>query len=91
LAARLGISVGKVNFCLRAVIEKGWVKANNFRRADNKWGYVYLITPSGASAKIVLARNFLARKEKEFENLHAELIQLRKEIDAPIVKKMANP
>ena len=57
LAARMGISVGKVNFCLRAVIEKGWVKVNNFKRADNKWAYAYLLTPSGVSAKVSLAKS----------------------------------
>jgi len=79
LAARMGISVGKVNFCLRAVIEKGWVKVNNFKRADNKWAYVYLLTPSGASAKVSLAKAFLARKELEFERLQEEISALRKE------------
>ncbi|MDC8784095.1 MarR family EPS-associated transcriptional regulator [Roseateles koreensis] len=79
LAARLGISVGKVNFCLRAVIEKGWVKANNFKRADNKWAYAYLLTPSGVSAKVGLAKAFLERKEREFERLQKEISALRQE------------
>ncbi|MFY7864471.1 MarR family EPS-associated transcriptional regulator [Roseateles sp.] len=81
LAVRMGISVGKVNFCLRAVVEKGWVKVNNFKRADNKWAYAYLLTPSGVSAKVTLAKAFLDRKEREFEQLQAEIDRLRTEID----------
>jgi EPS-associated MarR family transcriptional regulator len=80
LAARLGVSVGKVNYCLRAIVDRGWVKVNNFRRSDNKWAYAYLLTPSGASAKVRLARAFLARKEHEFEQLQDEITALRKEL-----------
>jgi len=77
LAERMGISVGKVNYCLRALIDKGWVKVNNFRRSDNKWGYAYLLTPSGAVAKVRLMRAFLARKERDFEALQVEIATLR--------------
>ena len=80
LARRLGVSVGKVNFCMRAVIDRGWVKVNNFRRADNKLAYAYLLTPSGVSAKMRLARTFLAIKEKEFEDLQREIDVLRHEV-----------
>ncbi len=61
-------------------IERGWVKVNNFRRSDNKWGYAYLLTPSGASAKLSLARSFLARKENEFDQLQNEIAALREEL-----------
>jgi len=81
LAQRLGVSVGKINYCLRAVVDKGWVKVANFRRADNKWAYTYLLTPSGMSAKVRLTRDFLGRKEREFEQLQAELALLRAEVD----------
>ena len=80
LAARLGVSVGKVNYCLRALVDRGWVKASNFRRNDNKWAYVYLLTPSGVNAKLQLARAFLARKEAEFERLQSEIHALRNEL-----------
>lgn len=80
LASRLGVSVGKVNYCLRALVDKGWVKANNFRRSDNKWAYAYLLTPRGASAKVRLAHDFLARKESEFELLQHEIAALRREL-----------
>lgn len=81
LAERLGVSVGKVNYCLRALVDKGWVKANNFRRSDNKLAYAYLLTPTGASAKLRLTRDFLARKEQEFESLQHEIAALRGELE----------
>jgi MarR family transcriptional regulator, temperature-dependent positive regulator of motility len=81
LAQRMGVSVGKVNYCLKAVIARGWVKMNNFRRADNKWAYAYLLTPSGASAKMQLARAFLERKEQEFERLRSDIDRLRIEVE----------
>ena len=80
LATRLGVSVGKVNYCMRALVDKGWVKANNFRRSDNKWAYAYLLTPRGASAKVRLAHDFLAHKEREFERLQHEIATLRREL-----------
>lgn len=80
LAQRLGVSVGKVNYCLRAVIDRGWVKANNFRRADNKWAYAYLLTPSGMKAKLQLASAFLERKEQEYLLLQNEIAELRRAI-----------
>ena len=80
LATRLGVSVGKVNYCLRALVDKGWVKASNFRRSDNKWAYAYLLTPRGASAKLRLAHDFLAHKEREFERLQGEIATLRREL-----------
>lgn len=84
LAQRLGVSVGKINYCLRAVVDKGWVKVANFRRADNKWAYTYLLTPSGMRAKVRLTRDFLGRKEREFEQLQIELALLRAEVDRQI-------
>lgn len=81
LAQRLGVSVGKINYCLRGLIERGWVKVNNLRRSDNKLAYAYLLTPSGALAKMKLARAFLERKEREFEFLQAEISALRRELN----------
>jgi EPS-associated MarR family transcriptional regulator len=80
LAQRFGVSVGKINYCLRAVVDRGWVKVNNFRRADNKRAYAYLLTPNGVNAKLRLARLFLARKEQEFEALQREIQLLRDEV-----------
>jgi EPS-associated MarR family transcriptional regulator len=81
LAERLGISVGKINYCLRALVDKGWIKVNNFRRADNKWAYRYLLTPVGAKAKLRMTREFLVRKEQEFEQLQEEISRLRHEVE----------
>lgn len=81
LAQRLGVSVGKINYCLRALISRGWVKVNNLRRSDNKLAYAYLLTPSGVLAKIKLTRGFLVQKEQEFERLQEEIAALRQEID----------
>src|SRR6187397_1514880 len=81
LAQRMGVSVGKINYCLRAVIDRGWVKVNNFRRADNKWAYAYLLTANGARAKARLAHAFLDRKEQEFEQLQREIRTLRDELE----------
>ena len=83
LAQSLGVSVGKLNYCLRALVERGWVKANNFRRSDNKWAYTYLLTPSGMSAKLRLTSRFLRRKELEFELLQLQIAALRTELSAP--------
>jgi len=80
LAARLGVSVGKVNYCLRALMDKGWVKANNFRSSQNKLAYAYLLTPHGVTAKAKLASAFLARKEVEYEALRSEIEALRCEL-----------
>ena len=82
LAASLGVSVGKINYCLRALVDKGWIKANNFRSSQNKLAYGYLLTPRGVTAKAKLASAFLARKEAEYEALHSEIEALRSELTA---------
>jgi EPS-associated MarR family transcriptional regulator len=94
LAENLGVSVGKLNYCLRALVDRGWVKANNFRRSDNKWAYAYLLTPRGLSAKLRLTSTFLRRKEREFEELQTQISALRIELStssgevaAPIKRK----
>ncbi|MBT9591764.1 MAG: MarR family EPS-associated transcriptional regulator [Thiobacillus sp.] len=81
LATRLGVSLGKANYCLRALVEKGWVKMDNFRRNPNKMGYVYLLTPSGIEEKARITVRFLRRKIDEFEALQAEIKRLRAEVD----------
>ncbi|MDD5240719.1 MAG: MarR family EPS-associated transcriptional regulator [Sulfuricella sp.] len=80
LACAIGVSLGKVNFCLRALIEKGWVKAANFRRSTNKVAYAYLLTPSGIEEKTRATAHFLRRKIAEYEVLEKEIEQLRNEI-----------
>ena len=76
LARQLGISLGKANYCLRALSEKGFVKAQNFRRSDRKLAYAYLLTPSGLEEKARVAVAFLCRKMEEFEALKTEIASL---------------
>lgn len=80
LARRLGVSLGRVNFCLRALADKGLVKANNFRRSDNKRAYAYVLTPKGVDEKVRLTVNFLQRKMIEYDRLQVELESLRREV-----------
>jgi EPS-associated MarR family transcriptional regulator len=80
LAGRLGISVGKANYCLTALIDKGLVKINNFRRANNKLVYAYLLTPRGIEEKAHVTVSFLQRKIREYAELQEEIDALRQEI-----------
>jgi EPS-associated MarR family transcriptional regulator len=79
IAKSLGISLGKVNFCLKAVVEKGWVKAGNFSKSPNKKAYVYLLTLRGIEEKAAVTINFLDRKKKEYEMLKSEIEELQDE------------
>jgi MarR family transcriptional regulator, temperature-dependent positive regulator of motility len=79
VASSLGMSVGKVNYCLKALIARGFVKAENYRNSSNKLAYFYLLTPSGITAKAELTRNFLARKMREYDELKLEIERLREE------------
>jgi EPS-associated MarR family transcriptional regulator len=80
LSRHLGLSLGKTNYLLRAILERGHMKVQNFRRSDNKMAYVYLLTPRGLKEKARLTRAFLARKEAEFEGLQAMIETLRTEL-----------
>jgi EPS-associated MarR family transcriptional regulator len=79
LARALGISLGRVNFCLKALIEKGLLKATNFRNSQNKLAYMYLLTPTGIEEKSVITARFLKIKMQEYANLEAEIKELRRE------------
>ena len=81
LAASTGFSLGKLNFILRALREKGWVKLENFSQNPNKLQYAYLLTPLGMMEKLQLTAYFLRRKEAEFEALQVEIAQLQDELD----------
>jgi EPS-associated MarR family transcriptional regulator len=80
LARHLGMSLGKVNYCLQALIAKGWIKANNFTNSQNKAGYMYLLTPRGLDEKARLTVRFLQIKMREYEVLRAEIRQIRREM-----------
>jgi len=79
LAKRLGVSLGKINFCLNALIEKGCLKVNNFRSSDNKLAYAYLLTPHGIEEKARMTVTFLRYKTQEYERLRAEIEELQRE------------
>jgi EPS-associated MarR family transcriptional regulator len=80
LAKELGLSVRGINYCLKALMEKGLVKMKNFATSKNKFGYVYVLTPSGMSEKAEIAHRFLKRKMDEYEALKIEIEMLRFEV-----------
>jgi EPS-associated MarR family transcriptional regulator len=80
LAQRTRISLGAVNFCLRALQDKGLVKVQNFRASDNKLRYMYILTPQGLAHRIALTSRFLVRKIAEYEVLRAEIDSVKREI-----------
>jgi len=80
LAKKLGLSLGRTNYVIHALIDKGWVKLSNFKRSDNKLGYLYLLTPKGVNEKTILAQNFLNRKSEEYNRLKEEIEILKNEL-----------
>lgn len=80
LGERVGVSLGAVNYCLRALIERGLVKAENFSRSPNKLGYAYALTPAGIAEKTALTGRFLKRKMDEYEALKVEIETLTDEV-----------
>lgn len=79
LASELGVSLGKANYCLRALMEKGWIKARNFKNTKNKVAYSYLLTPRGIEEKAQITAHFLERKVAEYKALKQEIDDLRLE------------
>lgn len=90
IADELGISLGRVNYCLQALIEKGLVKVNNFRKHTNKQGYLYLLTPRGIEEKARVTARFLRRKLDEYETLKLELQELEREAQLSRQKNAQN-
>ncbi len=82
LAVELGVSLGKTHYLLKALLGKGWVKAQNFQRSDHKLGYLYVLTPQGVRQRFRLTHTFLARKEREYETLQNQIVSLRAELAA---------
>ena len=80
LAQKLGISLGGINFCLNALIDKGWLKMQNFSQSNNKLGYAYLLTPTGLAEKATLTGRFLKRKMQEYQDLKVEIATLKSEV-----------
>lgn len=81
IARSLGVSTGRANYCLNALIELGAIKVRNFRDSKNKLRYTYLLTPRGLAEKSALTGDFLARKLEEYEAIRAEIEDLLAELD----------
>jgi EPS-associated MarR family transcriptional regulator len=86
LAKALGVSVGGLNYCLKALIERGLVKVQNFSQSKNKFGYIYVLTPSGLAERAAIAHRFLQRKMAEYEALKKEIETLSAEVSQFEVK-----
>ena len=82
LARELGISLGKVNYCLRALMAKGMVKARNFTNSRNKAAYAYVLTPKGVEEKVNVTKSFLRRKIAEYDTIAEEIARLSAEVEA---------
>lgn len=82
IAEKLGISTSGLNYCLKALIDKGWVKVQNFNHSKNKFGYIYVLTPQGLAERALLAGRFLKRKMAEYEQLQAEIEALKVEMNS---------
>ena len=80
LSEALGVSLGKTNYVLKSLIDVGWVKLDNFQKSDNKWGYAYLLTPTGVTEKAAITLRLLKRNKQEFAALQIEIAQLQKEV-----------
>ncbi|HMC23542.1 MAG TPA: MarR family EPS-associated transcriptional regulator [Thermoanaerobaculia bacterium] len=81
LAQHLGVSVGKINYCVKALIAKGLVKMRNFRGSRKKLTYAYILTPKGIEEKINVTYRFLRRKMEEYDSVSAEIERLNRELD----------
>ena len=80
LSQSCGVSLGSIHYCLNALIEKGYVKARNFRNAQNKLAYAYILTPSGLNRKRELALAFLKQKQADYEALQQEIAALKEDL-----------
>jgi EPS-associated MarR family transcriptional regulator len=81
-ARALGISLGKVNYCFQALMNRGWVKATNFKNSQNKAAYLYVLTPRGLRGRAAMTVRFLKQKMREYERLRLEIEEMRRETDA---------
>lgn len=91
LAKEVGINVSSINFCLKALLEKGWIKMGNFSKNPNKLGYAYLLTPIGMAEKAALTKRFLQRKMAEYEKLREEIALLERETQKQDALKDGKP
>jgi EPS-associated MarR family transcriptional regulator len=89
VARELGISLGKVNYCLKALVAKGWIKAANFKKSRHKVGYMYLLTARGIEEKARITAHFLQIKIQEYEALNHEIEQIREEVQRQALRRRA--
>lgn len=82
LAEHLGVSLGKTNYCIKALLDKGWLKIQNFQDSKRKLAYAYLLTPQGMVEKSAITVRFLQHKMDEYERLRLEIESLRLEVKA---------
>jgi EPS-associated MarR family transcriptional regulator len=80
-ARELGVSLGKLNYCVRALIRKGWIKVDRFKNSRNKAAYMYVLTPRGMEQKARLTVRFLRAKVREYEALRSEIAQIRRDAE----------
>ena len=81
LSKELGVSLGKAHYVVKALVQVGWIKLENFQRSNNKLGYAYLLTPVGMVEKAKITRRFLLRKQAEYQQLRQEIERLKSEVD----------
>ena len=91
LSDRIDLSLGRTNYVLKALVEKGWVKVENFSKSPNKLGYMYLLTPKGVEEKVLLTQRFLARKYAEYNAITEEIARLEAELAKDGHKKGDTP
>jgi EPS-associated MarR family transcriptional regulator len=82
LAKEVGMSLSGINYCIGALVEKGWLKMGNFSKSPDKLAYAYLLTPTGLAEKSALTKRFLQRKMAEYEKLREEIESLQQDADA---------
>ena len=85
IAEKLGVSTSGLNYCLNALIDKGYLKVQNFSQSKNKFGYIYVLTPQGIAEKAQLTSRFLKRKLAEYEALRTEIESLHTDIKSPFI------
>ena len=87
LARQLKISLGSANYCINALIEKGFIKLDRFYKSSNKIGYLYVLTPEGIQARLNLTREFIQHKRTEYARLEQEIAELQSKLEAEANKK----
>ena len=87
MSRHMGISLGKTNYCIQALLSKGLIKMQNFRNNENKMAYIYLLTPAGVEEKAKITLRFLKYKVQEYDRLRMEIEELQREAEQKIVIK----